>query len=68
LEPRIFAYPPIIPRGAMKMEEPLEERGDAQPKQVIAYPPIPRERVKEESVDNRDDFNLEEPQVKLEFV
>jgi len=61
LEPSIIAYPPIIPRGVIKMEEPLiEERGDAQHKQVIAYPPIARERIKQElqSDVNQDEFNV----------
>jgi len=64
LEP-IIAYPPIIPRGVIKMD-PLEEKDcEEQVQQVIAYPPIPRRWIKEESIDNRDDFNLEEHQVQL---
>jgi len=47
-------------------KEPLEEEEhDEQVEQVIAYPPIPRGRTKEESQcgENRDDFSLEEHQV-----
>jgi len=51
----------------MIKQEPLEEQEcEEQAKQLIAYPPISRQRIKEESqtTDNHDDeFNLDEHQV-----
>ena len=46
--------------ACLTLEEP---ECDEQAKQVIAYPPIPIGRIKEESDDNHDDLNLEEHQV-----
>ena len=44
-------------------EEP--ECEDEQAEQVVAYPPISRGRIKEESPSDQDEFNLEDHQVSL---
>ncbi len=55
----------------MIKKEPLEEQEcDKQTKILIAYPPIPRRRIKEESqsADTQDEFNVVEHQVIFGFI